>query len=1532
MPRSTCALIALIFCSLFAITGCGGGGGGSTTTPPPDGSNNPTPSVASVTPSSATAGSAATAVTVSGSGFVSASAIQWNGAALTTTFVSSSSLQANIPANDLVNGTTAKLTVTNPTPGGGTSAALSFTVNNPVPAITSLSPASANVGSPDLSVTVNGSGFVPSTAITWNGAALKTSFVNASQVTTTFPAANLAIAAEVSVMAQNPAPSGGSSSAVKFEITSVGLVIQSIAPRILPPGSPATTITITGSGFIPASVVLWNGSPRPTTYVSASQLKVVLSATDLSIALSGLLSVSNPGAASPTLSDPVELAVSSNPLPKIQSVSVAPGKGFASACVNELAVTLIATNVVTGPTIQANGITLAPGGYTASVPPAVIGFLPSGFVASPGALFFTASTVGSDGVTLTSDPYAYPTTAPAALALCANPSPANAYPASNFSFTIVPSEVNIPGNATVTLGTLPAGVTATASTITVRPTGAPVHLKAAGTTALGSYDLSFKGTAATASATGDFSFTVISSAGASGFSLVPRNFVTELAVPIGSSASLTFDAPAPFGSGSNPILFDVTPSLSALPPGTTVTFTPPTFPVGQSVTVTLAAAANAPVTQNFSITLTGTPSAAVPAATAQFFADVTQPPGSLPDSRTDFVGTEGTPYYAVLDPIHNLIFSSDPDWNRIHVISNATHKVVKTIPVRGPRGIDITQDLKHVWVQTASPQLYEIDTTTLQATHYTLPASNVSSSGLPVAFGVDSLFALSDGTLFISFGDGNGSSASGLGIFNPQTNSFVTTPTSAGAARRSGDGAHVYLTTSNGLLRYDVSSHAVTTVGGTPAYPVVSGVSSDGSRIVLSNSNGAQLYNSSMNLIGNLPGTPLGGISQPQVLFSADDTKIYEITGYDNVVAVVTADASTLKVLGVAPAQTANPEGVSGPTGNANPFAIDSTGIVLGLQNFGISFDDSTFYQTYVTNGPAVNTGGAGLMTFSGPLSGGTVSTLLTVPNLTPDVWFGTTRGMASIAGGLLTFTSPPSTTPGPVNVKFIYPDGVQAFFPQLFEYGVTPEFSVLSGSSPNGGAPGSIVGFGLPQDVSGGTLDIGGNQATITTVAGQYPPFSGDGTESTILTYIFPPGNPGRADVQVTTPNGSGTLPKSIVYAKSVTDYSSSDVFAALLFDARRNQVYLAAGDHVDVFSTSTNQFVAPLHPAAQGATKQFAGMALTPDGSELLVTDVNDGSLAVINPDSPSNTFAVPVFGVANNGNGCPAGPIYVAATSTNLAFVQTGSLPAPSCPPQGTTYIVNLSTRTAAQLTVGQCSSGVGVDASADGNFVVLGGPPCVYSTATGSYSQGAFPEYYGEFGVAISGDGNVLTQGGVLGDQSANILGLIPQPAALYNPNPLIQPVHYLNARLNASGSLYFNPFQNYFEIVDVAHGTLRMRFSLTESVNDGVTPLALDSGGRFVYLATDQGLTVVDFGEALLSIGHVSQTNVSVGSQITVRGSGFDSTVTATVGGVAATVAFTDENTLTLTIPATSSGPQDIVLTRTGAYAESYTLENAVVLP
>src|SRR2546425_3769587 len=112
---------------------------GSAPDPPP-------PAVSSLAPSSVTAGGVDFTLTVSGSGFVAASVVQWNGAARPTTFVSSTQLQAALAAADIATAGTAQVTVVTPAPGGGSSAALAFTINNPAPTLIALAPGRVPAG------------------------------------------------------------------------------------------------------------------------------------------------------------------------------------------------------------------------------------------------------------------------------------------------------------------------------------------------------------------------------------------------------------------------------------------------------------------------------------------------------------------------------------------------------------------------------------------------------------------------------------------------------------------------------------------------------------------------------------------------------------------------------------------------------------------------------------------------------------------------------------------------------------------------------------------------------------------------------------------------------------------------------------------------------------------------------------------------------------------------------------------------------------------------------------------------------------------------------------------------------------------------------------------------------------------------------------------------------------------------------------------------------------------------------------------
>lgn len=128
--RSLFFSIGLLFISA---SGCGGG---YSAPPPPV--PNPVPTLSGVTPNSATAGNPGLTVTASGSGFIPASVIDWNGTPLNTTFVSATSLTAQVPPADLASTGMATVTVQNPTPGGGTSGTLTFTISQPVTNLTVL--------------------------------------------------------------------------------------------------------------------------------------------------------------------------------------------------------------------------------------------------------------------------------------------------------------------------------------------------------------------------------------------------------------------------------------------------------------------------------------------------------------------------------------------------------------------------------------------------------------------------------------------------------------------------------------------------------------------------------------------------------------------------------------------------------------------------------------------------------------------------------------------------------------------------------------------------------------------------------------------------------------------------------------------------------------------------------------------------------------------------------------------------------------------------------------------------------------------------------------------------------------------------------------------------------------------------------------------------------------------------------------------------------------------------------------------------
>ncbi|QNI31991.1 choice-of-anchor D domain-containing protein [Alloacidobacterium dinghuense] len=98
--------------------------------------SNPVPALSSISPASAAAGGGAFTLTVNGTNFVSSSTVSWNGTALPTTYVSSTQLTAVVASTDIAQSGTVQVTVTSPTPGGGSSVAQTFTISPVIPPAT----------------------------------------------------------------------------------------------------------------------------------------------------------------------------------------------------------------------------------------------------------------------------------------------------------------------------------------------------------------------------------------------------------------------------------------------------------------------------------------------------------------------------------------------------------------------------------------------------------------------------------------------------------------------------------------------------------------------------------------------------------------------------------------------------------------------------------------------------------------------------------------------------------------------------------------------------------------------------------------------------------------------------------------------------------------------------------------------------------------------------------------------------------------------------------------------------------------------------------------------------------------------------------------------------------------------------------------------------------------------------------------------------------------------------------------------------
>jgi uncharacterized repeat protein (TIGR01451 family) len=148
------------------------------------------------------------------------------------------------------------------------------------PVITSISPYSVSINSPDTVVTIHGYGFTGATTVEVNGNAVNVIGWNPNFVLFKLPASYLTSVGYLSVTAANPGPALSNSVIIGVILTPAP-TLTSISPTSAAVGGPSLTLDVYGSNFAATSVVQWNGAARPTTFVNSGVLTATIFATDI---------------------------------------------------------------------------------------------------------------------------------------------------------------------------------------------------------------------------------------------------------------------------------------------------------------------------------------------------------------------------------------------------------------------------------------------------------------------------------------------------------------------------------------------------------------------------------------------------------------------------------------------------------------------------------------------------------------------------------------------------------------------------------------------------------------------------------------------------------------------------------------------------------------------------------------------------------------------------------------------------------------------------------------------------------------------------------------------------------------------------------------------------------------------------------------------------------------------------------------------------------------------------------------------------
>lgn len=441
------------------------------------------------------------------------------------------------------------------------------------------------------------------------------------------------------------------------------------------------------------------------------------------------------------------------------------------------------------------------------------------------------------------------------------------------------------------------------------------------------------------------------------------------------------------------------------------------------------------------------------------------------------------------------------------------------------------------------------------------------------------------------------------------------------------------------------------------------------------------------------------------------------------------------------------------------------------------------------------------------------------------------------------------------------------------------------------------------------------------------------------------PAGTAGKSDVAITSPAGSITSPKAFQYLQSENFHDKPSIDKFVLYDQPRQLLYLSNIDHIDVFNLAGPFFSTLIEPpGGPPPSGQIRGLALTPDGTQLLAADFGAQSIYLLDPVSGSGTTTA-VGGVPGYAN---SGPARVAATSAKNVFVglsaESGTAGAcTSCLGQLNLSASPPTLQPATQPEVTSISGAPLVQANGDGSQVFVafaaapGGPLALWNASTpNQFSTLAANDSAWDLSAAADGTMFALITNGTTEIRTADLsLATVPSnPELLQIPGRNSVP----GLALHPSGALLYQPFltgpagnagvNGGIDILDAHSGLLRLRILLQQQFTTDIDGLhggflATDENGQRLFAITSKdgtaqnaGITVVQLANVPLGIGTLTPASgpAAGGTTLTIRGSGFMSGSTVTIGAKSAAVTFKDMNTLTVVTPTVTAGALRVTIT------------------